>query len=113
MNRRKHNNIKYSHALKIITALLEVLMAIPVVSWMIIVSTGFPIFIMLLFHTLSLIVAVKSKTKIIGNVLGIFASFLAIFPVVGWLLHVITVFVLFVDVTKNRKSHKVVTTQMN
>lgn len=81
-------------------------MAIPVISWLIVFTTGFPIFILLLFHTISLIIAVKSKTKVLGNILGLCASILAIVPVLGWLLHVITAIVLLVDVRKNKNSEE-------
>jgi len=103
---RRYNPEKISAALKASIAFLEILMAIPVVAWMFVITTGFPIFIMLLFHTVSLIVATKTQTKILGNILGIFASFLAIIPVLGWLLHVTTAIVLLVDVIKYRKKEK-------
>lgn len=79
-------------------------MIIPLISWSIIISVGFPIIILLAVHVFSLITARKSDGKILGNILGIFAAFLSIVPFVGWLLHVITLIVLIIDIRQSSKS---------
>lgn len=101
---RKINPIQFSNVLKATSGSLELFLSIPVLSWFITVTTGVPVFIMLVIHTFSLIIATKAGTKIRGNVLGLFASFLAVIPVLGWLLHVITAIVLLKDIFKSKRT---------
>lgn len=74
---------KYSYIIKSVVGTLEVCMAIPVLGWMLVLFTGLPLFMMLFLHIVSLVVAFTTKTKLAGNIVGIFASLLSIFPVVG------------------------------
>jgi len=89
---------KYLKNLKLVLCVLEAFLAIPVIGWMVVWNTGLPILVMLVLHSVTLIISLKLEGKKIGNITGIIASLLAIFPFIGWAMHVTTAIILFKDI---------------
>jgi len=85
------------NVLKFISGAFEAFLGIPFLGGIYIISSGYtPLFIMLLFHIAVVIIAKSQGQTAYGNVLGIFTSCLALIPIVGMLLHMITAISIFI-----------------
>lgn len=88
---------------KIGLAIAETVLAIPVLGGLIVVSTFWSILpILFILHIVSLIIAKDNNKKINGNIVGIIGNCLAWIPLVGFLFHLATAIVLWVEVSKER-----------
>ncbi|SNZ03571.1 hypothetical protein SAMN05421503_0397 [Terribacillus aidingensis] len=84
--------------MKLITGIMEAVLAIPVLGAIIIVSNGWmPLVIMLVLHIITLLLAVRVQGPLAGSIVGIIASCLGWIPFVGWLLHAAAAIVLLVE----------------
>lgn len=87
---------KDNKVLRIISASLETLLAIPIIGGSIVLGLFWtPLLIMLVLHIITLVMSKPGKKA--GSVLGIIASALGWIPIVGWGLHVAAAIVLWVQ----------------
>lgn len=93
-----------SRVMKIITGLFEAVLAIPVLGALIVIGFGYiPLAIMLVLHIVTLILTNKDKGAFAGSVLGIVTSCVAWIPFVGWVMHLASAIVLFVNAAMKDK----------
>lgn len=84
--------------LKWATFLYEAFLAIPFIGGIFVVANGWaPLGIAFLLHALTIVVMLRERGPFIGNALGVVTSFIALIPVVGWIMHALTAIVLFVE----------------
>ena len=95
------------NVLKFISGAFEAFLGIPFLGGIYIISSGYtPLFIMLCFHIAVVIIAKSQGQTAYGNVLGIVTSCLALIPIVGMLLHMITAISIFIGLLlQTRKVH--------
>jgi len=88
--------------LKLLTAILETILAIPIYWWVIIISLAWsPLLIMLVLHIITLILGSNQKNiSNVGSIFWIVTSILWWIPVFWMLLHIITAILLWVDYSK-------------
>ncbi|AIF67627.1 membrane protein [Terribacillus saccharophilus] len=92
-----------TRTMKLITGILEAILAIPVLGAIIIVSNGWmPLVIMLVLHIITLVLAVRVQGPLAGSIVGIVASALGWIPFVGWILHAAAAIVLLVEAFSRR-----------
>lgn len=90
-----------SKALKLTTAILETILAIPVLGGAIVMGTLYwALAIMFVLHLITLILSVINKESFYGSVVGLITSCLAWIPFLGWALHLITAILLYVTALK-------------
>lgn len=87
-----------TRTMKLITGILEAILAIPVLGGIIILSNGWmPLVIMLVLHIITLVLAVRVQGPLAGSIIGITAAALGWIPFVGWILHAAAAIVLLVE----------------
>ncbi len=93
--------MKLRQIFKLVTAIGESVLAIPVVGGlMIILSLWSLLFVMLGLHIATVVLYSKDKKRSKANVLGIVTSVVGFIPIVGWIMHVITTIVLWVSFSR-------------
>jgi uncharacterized membrane protein len=92
-----------SRAMKLLTGVLEAVLAIPVLGGFIVIASGYWVLVvMCVLHAVALIVCVRHQDSYYGSVMGIVTSMLAWIPFLGWLLHLVTAILLFVSALRSR-----------
>lgn len=93
--------------LKFISGAFEAFLGIPIIGGIYIISSGYtPLLIMLFFHIAIVIIAKSQGQTAYGNILGIVTSCLALIPIVGMFLHMITAISIFIGLLlQTRKVH--------
>lgn len=92
-----------TRTMKLITGILEAILAIPFLGALIILSNSWmPLIIMLVLHIITLALAVRVQGPLAGSIVGIVASALGWIPFVGWLLHAAAAIVLLIEVYSRR-----------
>ncbi|WP_340081453.1 hypothetical protein [Terribacillus sp. FSL K6-0262] len=87
-----------TRTMKLITGIMEAILAVPVLGGLIILSNGWmPLVIMLILHIITLVLAVQVKGPLAGSIMGIVASCLGWIPFVGWMLHAAAAVVLLIE----------------
>nr|WP_308638084.1 hypothetical protein [Paenibacillus silvisoli] len=90
-----------SKIMKVITGLLELVLAIPVLGALIIIGNSYvPLVIMFFLHLITLVLSMKSNESKYGSVLGIITSIVAWIPFVGWILHLLSGIMLLVSASR-------------
>ena len=86
--------------LKLITAIWETMLAVPLFWGLIVVSMLWaPLAIMLVLHILTLVFSIKEKEDCYGSVSWIITSMIAFIPFVWMIMHMITAILLWVEFT--------------
>lgn len=94
--------MKLSTLLKWISGGAEAVLGFPIVGASIIMGfTYVPLLLMLGLHIFTLFIASREGTKKTGSIMGIITSFLGWIPFVGFILHIITAFILLLDAGKS------------
>jgi hypothetical protein len=79
-----------SNYLKLAAAILETIMAIPVLGGAIVIGMLYtPLFIALIVHIAALIFSKQENKSILGPIFGIITSLIAWIPFVGFVMHII------------------------
>ena len=92
-----------SRNFKLVTAILETILAIPFIGGLIVLGSGWSMLgIMLILHILSVIFASKEKKVMTGNIVGIVASAVGWIPFVGYILHTVAMILLWIEFAKKR-----------
>lgn len=90
-----------SRAMKLLTGVMEAILAIPVLGGFIVIASGYWVLVvMCVLHAATLIISVRHQKSCYGSVLGIVTSMLAWIPILGWMLHLLTAILLFVSVLR-------------
>ena len=88
----------------LITAILETVLAIPILGGLIILASVWSILgVALVLHVITLIFLVQVKSKnLYGSISGIVASVLGWIPILGWILHVVSAILLWIAFVKQK-----------
>ena len=90
-----------SRIFKWITGIFEALLGIPILGGLYILSNAWtPLFVMLILHIITLILAKKDNGSGFGNVFGIITSIFGWIPIVGMIMHIITALVLILSASR-------------
>lgn len=96
-----------SKLMKWITGAGEALLGFPILGASIIIGNFYvPLFIMLILHVITLVIAKNERTSTAGSTLGIITSCIAWIPLVGITMHIITAIVLFIDAAQPEKVNR-------
>lgn len=94
-----------SRILKLISAILELILAIPVLGGLIVLGFAWtPLFLMLVLHVVTLVFSANERTEKYPSIVGIVTSVLGWIPFLGWLMHVVTTVLLFAAVYRGRNT---------
>lgn len=89
--------MKISVALLWITGLAEALLAIPFIGGGFVISTGYTALgVMFVLHAVTLFFCFREYSPKSGSILGIITSLVSWFPLIGWVMHLITAVVLLI-----------------
>lgn len=94
-----------SRILKWVSGSLEAVLGIPVIGGTIVISFFWaPLLIMLALHIVTLMITKKEGGSTTGSIVGIVTSCVAIIPIVGMVMHIITAVILMMDASKPEHS---------
>lgn len=80
---------------------IEALLGIPVLGASIILGLAWtPLFIMLVFHIVNLVLSKKENLPIAGSILGIVGNAIGWVPFVGMIMHILTAIFVMVEAYK-------------
>jgi uncharacterized membrane protein len=97
MKKKKFNELKLA------SAIIETIFAIPIIGAMIILGfVWVPLIIALILHIVVLVLTIDTRNKT-GSILGICASIFGFIPFVGWILHVIAAIFLWLETFNAKK----------
>jgi len=86
-------------SLKMVAAIVETILALPFIGGLIVIGTAWlTLVIVLALHIAILAVTSSNKSKKTAPIIGIITNALAWIPVVGWLLHLVTAILYWVDI---------------
>jgi len=92
MNRQTVKTLKW------ISGGLEALLGIPIIGGSIVLGFAWtPLFIMLVFHIVVLILAKNVGVKANGNILGIITSAIGWIPILGMIMHILSAIFILLD----------------
>lgn len=98
---KKETHMKVNKILKLITAIGESILGIPLLGGTIIVSLlWIPLVVMFILHIITLIYSSKENTSKAGSILGIITSVLGWIPILGMFMHIITAILLWIGFLK-------------
>ena len=81
----------------LITAIFELVMAIPIIGWLIGFSSfGMMWIIGIILNIVVIVVLINRKKPIYANIVGVGANVFGVVPIVGWFLHLIAMTLLFI-----------------
>lgn len=90
-----------SRILKWVTGGLEAILGIPVLGGLIVISMAYiPLFIMLALHIVTLVLTKRDGGRSVGSILGIITSCIAVIPIVGMVMHILSAIFLMIDGSK-------------
>lgn len=89
--------MKISRILKLITAIAETYLAIPIIGGLSVLALLWaPLVVMLVLHVITLVKSSNEKSSTAGSILGIITSIIAFIPILGWVFHATTAVVLWI-----------------
>jgi hypothetical protein len=81
----------------LLSGIYEAVLALPILGWLMgIHSLGFFWIVGVVINTVAIVLAVKSKKAIYGNIIGIVANIFGIIPILGWFLHLVATTLIFI-----------------
>lgn len=96
------SNVK---TLLLITGIFEIIIGVPVLGGLIVINMLYvPLVVMLALHIVTLVLASQHNADKHGSILGIVTSVIAIIPVVGMIMHLITGVLLLVSASKSDRN---------
>jgi hypothetical protein len=94
--------MKTNRTLKLTTAIIESVLAIPIIGGLLIIMSLWSILlIMLALHIITLVYSSREKKSKYGSILGIVTSAIGWIPAVGWMMHVATAVCLWVSFARD------------
>ncbi len=95
---KEEHTLNTSRLMKFVTGGMEAFLGIPILGGLFIMGTGYtPLWVMLILHIVTLLLAAKENTVKLGSILGIITSCLAWIPILGMLMHILTAIVLLMN----------------
>lgn len=92
-----------STILKWVTGGLEIFWGIPIIGGTLVVSLLWtPLLLMLVLHIITLVFSIQENKKVHGSILGIITSVIALIPILGMIMHIITGILLLIDANKEQ-----------
>ncbi len=99
------SDMSISRIMQWVTGVAEALLGIPLIGGIYIFSNAWtPLFVMLLLHILTLILAKRDGRWIAGSVIGIITSVIAWIPIVGMVMHWISAIALIISGLQSDKN---------
>ncbi|NBD24120.1 hypothetical protein [Paenibacillus glycinis] len=93
-----------AQAMKWLTGVFELILAIPIIGGLIIVSSSYSALgIMLLLHILTLVLSAMNRESKYGSIMGIITSVLGWIPFIGWFLHLVSAILLMVSAAQRSR----------
>jgi hypothetical protein len=81
----------------LLSGIYEAVLALPILGWLMGVhSFGFFWVVGIVANTTVLVLAIKNKKPIYGNVTGLIANIFGIVPILGWFLHLLATTLIFI-----------------
>jgi predicted branched-subunit amino acid permease len=100
--------MKSSTIMKWITGVCEALLGIPFLGGLFVLANGWaPLLFMGVVHLITLLLSVRDNENKYGSIFGIITSIVALIPVVGMVMHIISALVLFVAAIRSRRKTQV------
>lgn len=94
-----------SQAMKWLTGVFELILAIPIVGGIIVVASSYSVLgIMLALHILTLVLSAMNKEAKYGSIMGIVTCVLGWIPFVGWFLHLVSAILLMVSAAQRARA---------
>ncbi|MCL6603397.1 MAG: hypothetical protein K6T94_11020 [Paenibacillus sp.] len=86
----------------------EAFLALPIIGGLFVLSNAWiPLGFAFVLHVAAIVVLLRERGPIIGNVIGVVASIIGFIPFVGWIMHAITAVVLLVEgISTSRKTRR-------
>lgn len=98
---------KSSRILKWVGGGIECLLGFPFLGGTLIIGLAWiPLIIMLAFHIVGLVIAVKANNKKTGHILGIIANSVGFIPFVGMIMHILTAIFIMMEAHQEGKQEK-------
>lgn len=76
----------------------EAFLALPFIGGAFVVANAWvPLGVAFLLHAIAVVILLRERGPIVGNVAGVVTSVVALIPFVGWIMHAITAIILLVE----------------
>lgn len=84
----------------------EAFLALPFIGGAFVVANAWvPLGVAFLLHAIAVVILLRERGPVIGNVVGVVTSVVGLIPFVGWIMHAITAFILLVEgISASRRS---------
>lgn len=84
----------------------EAFLALPFIGGTFVVANAWvPLGVAFLLHAVAVVILLRERGPVIGNVVGIVTSVVALIPFVGWFMHAVTAIILLVEgISASRRS---------
>lgn len=93
-----------SRIMKFITGGAEAFLGIPLIGGAYVLSTGWTaLLVMFILHLITVVIAYRERGSIVGNILGMVTSVIAVIPIVGMIMHIISAIVILIDAIIHKK----------
>ena len=95
-----------STGMKWVTGVAEAFLAIPIIGGVFVISSGYSALgVMFVLHAITLLLSIRDGQGKAASILGLVTSVVAIIPVIGWFMHLITSGSLFISaLTSSRRN---------
>lgn len=84
----------------------EAFLALPFIGGAFVVANAWaPLGVAFLLHAIAVVILLRERGPIVGNIVGVVTSVVALIPFVGWIMHAITAVILLVEgISGSRRS---------
>ncbi|CQR51926.1 hypothetical protein [Paenibacillus riograndensis] len=80
------------------TFVYEAFLALPFIGGAFVVANAWaPLGVAFLLHAVAVVLLLRERGPIAGNVVGIITSVVALIPFVGWIMHAVTAIILLIE----------------
>lgn len=85
----------------------EAFLALPFIGGTFVVANAWvPLGVAFLLHAVAVIILLRERGPVVGNIVGVITSVIALIPFVGWVMHAITALILLIEgLSRSRNSH--------
>ena len=84
----------------------EAFLALPFIGGAFVVANAWvPLGVAFLLHAIAVVILLRERGPVVGNLVGVVTSVVGLIPFVGWFMHAITAFILLVEgISASRRS---------
>jgi hypothetical protein len=95
--------------LKWVSGGIEAILGIPILGGSIVLGLGWtPLWVMLIFHIVVVLLSKKVGVKAHGNILGIVTSAIGWIPIVGMIMHMLSAVFILIDAARKDKNSDII-----